>query len=189
MYSILAESSNMFPCNWNEFIPSIISTFVGFILALIGDYLLETYLENRKNNREAKDLLDRLVGELEVVKKVLSDCSDYTLDKKPLKTPVWDEAISAGMISLVGTEIRQKLFVIYKKINELNSWYEIKTEFYFAHIECDDVSKRYNPELDKEINKMKELLLGDVEYDAKTHESEKLTIQMVIDAIKLKNKR
>ncbi len=181
MNNFLASTCN--GTDWSQFWPSMIATFFGFILALIGEYFLETKLESRKHNKDVKELFGRLVIELADVKKVLSKLNQYSLDKNPLKTPVWDEAINAGMVSLMEADARKQLFTVYKKINELNSWYEIKTNYYFNHFDDIDVTKRYNSELNNEIEKQKGLLVGTISFETKTPDNEKITIDMVIDGI------
>ena len=175
----LIAASSMFPPSWDQFVPSIIATFIGFVLALIGDYFLQTGLEKRKQTKEVNDLFSRLLAELEDMKTVLEGLNEYTLEKNPLKTPVWDEAINVGLISLIETNLRKSLFTIYKKLEELDSWYAIKTNYYFSH-----PKEPYNNELNNEIKKQVDRLLGEEKYDDKTLDSEKITIDMVINFIK-----
>lgn len=171
-------ASKMFPPSWDQFIPSIIATFIGFILALIGNYWLETWLEKRKNKKEIKKLFERLKHELSNLKLVLSGLNKYNLEKNPLETPVWNEAINVGLISLIEADFRKKLFTVYKKINELNSWYEIKTNYYFTHPDTP-----YNKELDTEIEKQINRLINNKQLSTESSESEIITIDIIINCI------
>ncbi len=153
----------IWPCDWGQFIPSIFATFIGFVLALIGEYVFDRH----KDKKSTIELCERIKAELECIKEELGKLTEYSLDKNPLKTPVWDEAINVGIISLIPINVRSQLFAIYKRIHELNSWYEIKTNYYFAHFDeksddekSNNYAKRYNEELNQEIKAQERELLG-----------------------------
>ncbi len=146
--------------DWSQFWPSIIATFAGFLLALFGQWLWERY----KDEKESKALQKRLKVELEIAENVLSQYHKGIIDLRLIKTPVWDEAIHAGKISLLKMEIRSKLFVVYNAIDEFNSWCAAKTKYYITN-------GTHNEKLCDELEKQKGRLLGqekllcDLTYD------------------------
>jgi len=142
--------------DWAQFIPSLLATAVGFLLALVGEFVFEKIHENSKNKREVTEFLERIKSELVLLKKILSLIDSSTLEKEPLKTPVWEEAINIGYVAILPSVIRESLFKLYKQIREFNSWFEIKTNYYFAHYN----DERYNCELNEEIENQRQVLLG-----------------------------
>lgn len=135
--------------DWSQFWPSMIATLAGFILALLGQWAagkLHNYFQQR-------DLKARIKQELELVKIQLSDLTDTALDLQPLKTPTWDEAISAGQISILQADLRVYLFNVYSLIQEFNSWNRVQANYYFTN-------STYNDLLTKSIKDLKERLLS-----------------------------
>lgn len=126
--NILLSSS----CNgtdWTQFWPSMIATFVGFALALFGEFAFEKI----KSHRDAKSLLIRIRTELGEIQDDLTNWHAALIGCQPLKTPVWDEAINAGQVSLLDKNARKEFFNIYKQIQGFNSWSEEQTKYYFEH--------------------------------------------------------
>lgn len=145
----MLEIINEITTDWSQFWPGMIATFVGFVLALMGQFVWEKCT----NYFEAKHLLSRIRVELQEISEVLGDITDGSIDMQPLKTLVWDEAINVGLISLLSDKKREVLFKLYKQIQEFNSWFGIKTKYYFS-------SGRHNEQLIREITCQKEILLG-----------------------------
>lgn len=143
---------------WNQFWPSMIATFVGFVLALLGQFAWERW----KEKHDAKGLISRIKSELGDVITVLTAVTDTSLEAHPLKTLVWDEAINAGQVSLLKPNIRAGLFVIYKQIQEFNSWFLVKTNYYFEH------NGVYNQQLNDELAEQKKILLGEISKESKS---------------------
>lgn len=136
--------------DWSQFIPSMIATFAGFILALIGQWgagKIHDFLQLR-------DLKSRIRQELEIVKNQLSGYKETCLDVQPLKTPTWDEAISAGQISILPADLRAKLFKVYSSIQEFNSWSRVQANNFFK-------DRSYDELLVKALKDLKENLLSD----------------------------
>ena len=143
--------------DWSQFWPGMIATFVGFVLALFGQFCWE----KGKDVINAKHLLKRIKAELEEIKGELNDIGDNSIEAQPLKTLVWDEAINTGMISLLSDDKRKMLFGIYKQIQEFNSWFTIKTEYFFSH-------GNHNKDLCEELADQKGILLGSEQKEGKT---------------------
>ena len=139
-------------CNepdWAQFWPSMIATFVGFVLALLGEFAFEKI----KSQCNAKSLLVRIKTELGEIRNELNNWHDALIGCQPLKTPVWDEAINVGQVSLLGKEERKEFFKIYKQIQGFNSWSEEQTKYYFGH------NGNLNPAISFELEKEKASLL------------------------------
>ncbi|MCL2173407.1 MAG: hypothetical protein FWB84_07215 [Candidatus Bathyarchaeota archaeon] len=77
---------------WNQFIPSILATFVGVLAAL----LLQRFYEWWKETNEAKEIKKRARAELIRIKDELTDIAhnEELLMLKPIKTPVYHNVIN-----------------------------------------------------------------------------------------------
>lgn len=153
--------------DWSQFWPSMIATFAGFVLALLGQFAFEKC----KSIFESKGLLKRLKTELEDIKTTLEKFKPGDIEPQPLKTLVWDEAINAGQVSLLNASKRVLLFKIYKQIQEFNSWFEIQTNYYFEH------NNQLNEGLKKELIKQQQIMLGEQK------DSQKIDISYVLSII------
>ncbi len=136
--------------DWSQFVPSMIATFAGFILALIGQW----GAENLHDFFQLRNLKSRIKQELEIVKNQLIKFKETDLDVHPLKTPIWDEAISAGQISILPADLRAKLFNVYSSIQEFNSWSRVQVNYFFKE-------RSYDNLLVKALNELKEKFLLD----------------------------
>ena len=143
--------------DWSQFWPSMIATFVGFLLALIGQFAFEKV----KSFVDSRDLLKRLKTELKDIKTILDKYNPLEIERQPLKTLVWDEAINAGQVSLLNAKKREALFKIYKQIQEFNSWSEIQTNYYFEH------ENQLNEGLKIELTKQQKIMRGELKVDQK----------------------
>lgn len=136
--------------DWSQFVPSMIATFAGFILALIGQW----GAEKLHDFFQLRNLKSRIKQELEIVKSQLIKFKETDLDVHPLKTPTWDEAISAGQISILPADLRAKLFNVYSSIQEFNSWSRVQVNYFFKE-------RSYDNLLVKALNELKEKFLLD----------------------------
>ncbi len=135
--------------DWSQFIPSMIATFTGFILALFGQWCagkLQGFFQ-------LKNLKIRIKQELEIIKNQLINYNETNLDVQPFKTPTWDEAISAGQISILSADLRVKLFNVYSLIQEFNSWSRVQANNFFTVHSYDEL-------LIKALKDIKEKLLS-----------------------------
>lgn len=153
--------------DWSEFWPSMIATFAGFVLALLGQLLFE----RAKERSDAKELLARIVQELTVVKGALMDINSTQVQIDPLNTPAWDAAISAGQVSLLKPKLREKFFLVYDAIREFNSWNLVQTNYYFSNMVINDQIKQ-------EIEKIKKELL------CTEQKKQSRSIEIVLNSIK-----
>lgn len=153
---IVCECSNS-SVDWSQFWPSMIATFVGFALALLGEFAFEKI----KSLVDSTALLKRVRQELCDVEIFLKSWKTDLIERHPLKTLVWDEAINVGQVSLLNTNKRELLFKIYKQIQEFNSWSEVQTNYYFEH------EGKLNDILSQELLEEKEFMLGTKNEDGK----------------------
>lgn len=164
------ESSLISVCggtDWSQFWPGMIATFVGFLLALLGEFLFEKI----KERLDANGLLKRITAELIDIKNDLKQWEPTLIERQPLKTLVWDEAINAGQVSLLKKSSRTLLFKIYKEIQEFNSWSEEQTRFYFEH------DGLLSDLIASELFDEKKIMLGE------KSETDKIDIPFVLTAI------
>lgn len=116
--------------DWSSFWPSMIATFVGFALALFGQWLFETL----KGKSDAKNLKDKIYNEIGLIKDALDSLPiGGTIVKNPLKTPIWDSAVSGGMVSKLDQSLRKKFLDMYDIIEEFNSWFSTDADYYILH--------------------------------------------------------
>ncbi|GHT10787.1 hypothetical protein FACS189426_11700 [Bacteroidia bacterium] len=135
--------------DWSQFLPSMIATFIGFVLALIGQWFFG-YIKKSKGSGELKS---HIAEELNSIKLALENFESTFLDVQPLKTPIWNALINAGQVALLDTQIREQLFGVYSTIQEFNSWSLVQTNYYFEN-------ERYNELLTNELTKLKTELIN-----------------------------
>lgn len=134
--------------DWSQFLPSMIATFVGFVLALLGQWLFLFFVKTNNSH----ELIEHIVEELTNIKIDLEKFSCNSLDIQPLKTPVWNAVINAGQVALLDTKMREQLFSVYNAVQEFNSWCLVQTNYYFEN-------ERFNTLLTTELKKLKEEML------------------------------
>lgn len=123
-----------------------ISTFIGFLSALLVEYLILRYQDSKELNDALKGLREELTGIVATVKGLKAD--SYNLD--PLETPVWDSLVYGGGIS--NLEIQKNIIQAYRSIDRLNNWENMRTRSFFE-------SHSSNSLLDKEVEKNREDVL------------------------------
>ena len=117
--------------DWSQFIPTLIATFIGFALAILGSYLYDNY----KDKNERKTIIANLHSELEEMKSELSriantltETDSTTLWISPLKTYIWDSTAANNKLGLLSNQSWYKdLLVIYHTVHEYNSWHQLRT--------------------------------------------------------------
>ena len=135
--------------DWSQFLPSMIATFVGFVLALTGQWFFG-YI---KKSKESDELKSHIAEELNSIKIDLEQFVSTSLDVQPLKTPIWNALINAGQVALLDTNTREQLFRVYNTIQEFNSWCLVQTNYYFEN-------EKYNELLTNELTLLKAELLN-----------------------------
>lgn len=116
--------------DWSQFIPSMIATFVGFVLALLG----QAIYEHCKERSSAKSCVSSIRDELESIYNILKDI-DTTDPNNILRTPVWDGIVDSYKINMLGMKGKTEgwylhLFEKYNLIREFNKWSDIYTSKY-----------------------------------------------------------
>lgn len=119
--------------DWSQFFPSMIATFVGFVLAILGMLIYD----NIKKNSEKKSLRNNIKNELFKIQEVLRTIDEEdkvakgnnskVLRINPLKCYVWESAINTNKIDLLSKMSWYcDLLLIYDIINDFNQWQLLK---------------------------------------------------------------
>lgn len=140
---------NLKNSDWSQFVPSVLATLIGFILAIVfQQYLYEKIKDFILNRRRIKSQIRKLKDEL--TKEVMNLCLDIeSLYIDPIKTPVWDGVLNTNEIRLLGDYFKSKekkltsrfgqpngkpldicenLFIVYGLISEYNKWWNLYSE-------------------------------------------------------------
>ena len=131
MENKMEEKINM-PIDWSQFIPTMIATFVAFMLTLLGTYLYDMYKDNEQKKAFLINLrkeLEDIQRELGNINRLLEDGTCSSIWVVPLKTYIWDSIIENNKASLISDEYWYKdLLAIYHMAREYNSWHLLRTE-------------------------------------------------------------
>ncbi len=133
-----------------QFVPDLMATFLGFGLALFGQWIWE----HNKDGSNAKQLKKQINYELKRIREELGVISGISVE--PFKLPIWDTCISTGDLKLLNNELQAELFLVYSIIKEFNAWSLMQANFYFEN-------NRLNEALENELEHLKNILLGDGE--------------------------
>ena len=139
-------SSQKVGIDWSQFVPAIIATFLGFGLALFGQWLWEKI----KDNKDSKKIKLRIENELEQILAALNTISG--IDVEPLNNPTWKACIYSGEIKILDGDLQKNLFQIYNTIAEYNAWSLMLANYYFEN-------GKPNAELLNELVRLKNILL------------------------------
>lgn len=113
--------------DWAQFWPSIIATFFGVVAAI---YVQKKY-EDWKQNREAKDIKNKIVSELAEIKKQLESVSEVSTEKlvlSPIPLPIYNGLIASAKISLFSRfDWYAEFLDVYNMLETYNSWHTFRT--------------------------------------------------------------
>lgn len=134
-------------CDWSGFIPTMIATFVGFILAIVGTWIYDSI----KEKDERKSLVIDLKNELWKIRADLNSifeedqCAETANNKilriNPLKCYIWNAALSTGKITLLDKKNwYSDLLKIYNIITDFNEWQLLKTTKILEDIEVEPIN-------------------------------------------------
>ncbi|MDR3075643.1 MAG: hypothetical protein LBU30_06400 [Candidatus Methanoplasma sp.] len=127
-----------------------ISTFIGFLSALVVEYLAERL-------REAKDSQKALIGvadELGTIRDTIRSLKDTEYYLDPLETPVWDSLVFGGGIAKL--KLKKDIILTYRHVDRLNNWENVRTNSFFGtHTE--------SAKLDEKVDNNREQVLAIVE--------------------------
>lgn len=108
----------------------ILTTFLGFGLAILGEKLYDSY----KNKKECKRLLVSFKSEFrKIIESIrIIEASPTARWIKPIKTPVWDSVVSTDKIALIDNLIWfPKLYDLYDDIRDYNEWHLLRTNYLY----------------------------------------------------------
>lgn len=139
-----------------EYITTFISAFLGFLSALIVEWIKK----GMESKDAAKTLRQNIINELNEVKKridklVSDEDSIYT---KPYDIAIWNGAIYSGSISeLKNYKHFNEILRIYSLIESANDWENTRANMYFNSGLSDKFSK-----ITSEISRQREHLSGEL---------------------------
>ncbi len=138
------SSQGIFPTDWAQFIPSLIATIVGFLLALLFQQILYNAITGRK---KAKAQIIKIKNELsDIVREITLIIDEETENQTtlayidPIKTPVWDAVLNTNELQLISdyldksrkkvliedkSDILTKIFGLYGLINSIKNNYKL----------------------------------------------------------------
>ena len=109
---------------WNQFIPSVIATLLGFGLALIAQRLYD----EMKYNVARRKMIDSFISEIESTLETIKTINFNLMLSNPIKIPVWKSAISSNkIVLLLDEEWYHVLFLCYNRLEDYNEWHNIRT--------------------------------------------------------------
>jgi len=147
----------------------MIATFVGFLLALLGERWYDWY----KDKEEGKCLIDSLEKEIRDILFFLNTAGEQqnVAWLHPIKTPIWDSVISMGKLSLVNNLCWYTyLLQLYDEVKDYNEWHRMRTRQYYCGGKIDAISSSLK-ELEGEIKEKANLLINDMGTKKKTREN------------------
>lgn len=113
--------------DWSQFWPSIIATFVGVVAAI---YVQKKY-EDWKQNKEAKEMQQKIILELEEIKSTLKSVSKVSTEKlvlSPISLPIYKGLVASAKISLFSRFAWYTEFCeVYNMLETYNSWHTFRT--------------------------------------------------------------
>lgn len=113
--------------DWAQFLPSIIATFFGVVAAI---YVQKKY-EDWKQNKEARDIKQKIILELEEIISQLESVSKVSTEKlvlSPVSLPIYKGLIASAKISLFSRFAWYSEFLdVYNMLETYNSWHTFRT--------------------------------------------------------------
>ena len=156
--------------DWSQFIPSLIATFLGCVLAI---YFTHLYSKSEQKKEQA-EIEKNIIAELKSIKFTITN--EYKVDKlylNPIKTHYYDSLINAQKINLLATNtkfdvISQKedntsdlctILDFYSAIDEFNRWNNWRTNN--TNLNDSKIVDETLLTLKSEINKYIDNILGE----------------------------
>ncbi len=127
-----------------------ISTFLGFLSALIVEYVIVRVKESTDSN----DALIGIYEELESIVDTILSLKETSYHLDPLETPVWDSLVYGGDIP--NLKLQKEIILAYRYIDRLNNWENVRTNSFFT-------THSSNSMLDKEVAKNRKEVLDMVD--------------------------
>lgn len=116
---------------WDDFLISMVSTFVGFLLAILGERLYDYY----KDKKEGNQLVEAFSKELQNILTLIEEISknEGLTWVNPIKVPVWESTICTNTLSLLSSyDWYGDLLSLYDEIKDYNEWHELRTKQYYS---------------------------------------------------------
>lgn len=133
--------------NWSQFIPSIIATFIGFVLAILGMWIydsIKNYFERKNLRKDIRNELIKIQEVLKIIEKednIAKGNNSKILRINPLKCYIWESTISTNKVSLLNKlPCYSELLSIYDTINDFNQWQLLKSNKILEGISVYDIN-------------------------------------------------
>jgi len=113
---------------------TIIGTFVGFLLVMLGGRIIEHVKEEKERQRLKENLMNEIDSIYSNVDKVELRDKDYNrnfyLDY--LKVLIWEGLINTSKLALISNDLWFKdLANLYSYVREYNKWHVLRSELFF----------------------------------------------------------
>lgn len=133
--------------DWTQFFPTIIATFVGFVLAILGMWIYDSIKQHFERKELRKDIKNELLKIQEVLRTIEKDDNiakgndSRILRINPLKCYIWESTINTNRISLLNKmPCYCDLLLIYDIINDFNQWQLLKTTKIIEGVDVDAIN-------------------------------------------------
>ena len=125
--------------NCADSIVSIISTFLGFLLAILGERIYDAYKDRKVGNELTQAFITELTGFVFTINKVSID--DTVTWINPIKMPIWEGAVSTNKISLLRKyDWFSNLLSLYDEVRDYNEWHHLRTVQYCGGHDVSSIS-------------------------------------------------
>lgn len=125
---------NLLNPDWSQFVPSIIATVIGFLLAILFQQVIYEIIKSKfLNRRRAEELIKDIKKELDKIYFELSKLDRNSAYVNPLKTPVWDGILNTNELALLERYKRAKVSKKHlKKLNKISGFRDKNEAFISA---------------------------------------------------------
>lgn len=105
-----------------------ISAFLGFLSAIVVEWLYKKYIDNTNK----KVLLKGIYTEISNIKRDIQQLNKESYYLSPLEKPFWESSIYSGSISLIEkSNLYSQILNIYSMVDAVNRWENLKTQTYY----------------------------------------------------------
>lgn len=148
VHSTLACETEVIPhssfgSDWSQFVPTLIATFAGFILAIVASFIYDSIRDKNDQGQliiHLKDELEDVALEIQRISGDMRKENETILWVDPLKVYIWDATTSNNKLSLISSKVWYKdLLSIYHSIKEYNSWELLRTNAILLGLEYEDI--------------------------------------------------
>ena len=113
--------------DWSDFSQNMIATFLGFLLAILGEFIVDRIARAR----EKKQIKFGIINELSsIIEQIKHNISQEALFLPIIETSYWDGIVGGTKLDLINTcDWYTNVASIYSRIREINDWFRQKSEY------------------------------------------------------------